>query len=1274
MHDPNRAIKWLLVVGLVVISLVVLYPPSRKMKGGIDLVGGTSLLYEIDTTGLEGRDLTDVSGKVMRVLKDRVDPQSQLNIEWRPVGKTRLEIRMPRPPEAAIVRRKAKEAAIDRIKAMGLRRFDIESALNSPTAERGNRLKELTRGVSDRTKLLESVEAAYLSQKAADESGDSAVQEAASTTYEKAIDDLMGSSLPLQRFLDILTLGKKEKRETELEKLRTQYPAYDAPGSGGGDGALTATVKAHDDWAADKSELEDPSDLKRRLQGAGVLEFRILADRDPESPGNTKHTNPLLKQSVSHYTEQLAKYGPRPKAGDRYRWFPIDDLLSFTRFKEEAEFEAKKSIPGIPIMEQYAGGYYVLIHNDTEFGLLRSLGGASKWALRRAYPDQDPLTGKTNVSFVLDPRGGRLFRELTGNNVERDLCIMLDDEAMSYANIREAIGERCQISGDFTLEKVQNIVRVLEAGSLPARLKETPLAEQTIGPSLGKTNRDKGIRAALYGCIAVLVFVVFYYGFVGGGVANIALALNLLFTLAIMALMQATFTLPGIAGLILTVGMAIDANVLIFERIREERARGVVFKKALNLGYEKAFSAILDGNLTTLITAIILGFVGSEEIKGFAIALGLGLITSMFTALTVTRLIFNSLVAVGALSDLSMRKLIGVPQVDWINMRRIFWPISMVAVVGGVALFFGLAASNKERIFDIEFLGGTSVQIDLKPEFKMTDEQVAEVITESGADKKSAVQWLQTSAQKLRAAQSADGEVPGQYTLVAAGLSGEQLGVLMRATVEKNLERGGVMATGETATFVSKPNELTLATFKEGVQEAAARAEEAAGRMRRARVQVVGDPETAATEGQSFEVVTTETSRPLVQAAILAAMGEKLKIQKAIAFTSQRDEEKLKERYFVVEGDDHYLSDVLGTDANFDVRAFRGGVAIDVRLADVEPPVEAAMVEERLNQVGLQPEFEQHRTRDLAVFPLGTSTTLPGGKSGYRRFAVVGVDEALHFEEDPTLWGDSLAKPMLAQVEAALGNERSLSKVVQFAPQIATQTGNKAIFGLVLSFIAIAVYVWMRFGTQDYGLAVLVALVHDVAITMGALAVSNLIFNIPLSGLLLIEDFKVDLPFIAAILTIIGYSLNDTIVVFDRIRENRGKSGTLSPALINTSLNQTLSRTVLTSLTVFMVVGTLYVFGGAGIHGFAYAMLIGVISGTYSTLAVAVPLVYRPVVLHTVVWIIIAVGSVGIVLAGVPNGVAQVILCLLVLGTCGWRLMRAVERGRYRTAREAALA
>ncbi|MFH1107629.1 MAG: protein translocase subunit SecD [Planctomycetota bacterium] len=1269
MHDPNRLIKWLVIIAMVVVSLAVLYPPSEKLKGGIDLVGGTSLLFEIDTAGLDASMQRDLASRVMRVLKERIDPKGQMNLEWRPVGSTRLEIRMPRPPKEALARRELYNQAVERLSGLNLKRRDVEEALNASGTERETRLAALQRGVKERAPLIAAVADAFAAHTSAQAVGEASAIAAASAAYEKAMSDLMASVMPLSRFNDVVALSTGEKRNAEVQKLRTEFPSYDAgeerePGGK----LLTKATTAYDAWAAYKADLEDPSDLKRRLRGAGVLEFRILADRDPTSPTNTMDARPELRLPIKKYAEQLAKYGPRPKAGDRFRWFALEDVLKFTNTTNIADFEAKRSSPNQPIIEEYAGRYYVLMHNDAEYGMLQGSGKSKTWSLRQAYPDRNPLTGENVVAFALDARGGRQFGELTGPNVNRQLCIMLDNTAISHANIRERITDRCQISGRFSPEDVQYLVGTLEAGSLPARLKETPLSEQTIGPSLGETNREHGVRASYWGAGLTIVFVLFYYGLAGGGGTTIALSLNLLFTLAIMGTMQATFTLPGIAGLLLSIGMAIDANVLIFERIREERTRGVVFKKALLLGYDKAFSAIFDGNLTTMITCVILGFVGSEEIKGFAITLGIGIAMSMFTALTVTKLIYTTLLSQGWLNDFSMRKLIGVPTVNWMGLRRVFWPTSTVAVVAGLGLFFWMSFVRTESFFDIEFLGGTSLQIDLKPGLAMTDEQIRQVISAGEGDKaRSAVQWLRSAADGLGEATAAQGETPGQFTLTAKELSGDQTATLMRRPLESALERDGVSASGPTATFVCRPGSMTLEGFRAAVATAADQVRAAADRIRSARVQSVGEQEEGI-GGLSYEVVTVETNRPVLQTAILAVLGDKLSIQRGIRFTAIRDEELTKDSFFVIESDDQYLSDVISGDAGFDVRGYRGGVAIQVDLASGESPIAVGEFERRVREVGLQPEFEQFRARDWTVFPLGPSVTQSGKSEEYRQFVVCSVDESVSYDDDPQLWTDSVARPELSLVEAALGSEKSLSKVVQFAPQIAGQTRNRAMFAIVLSMVGIGAYVWLRFGTRNYALAILVTMVHDVCIVLGLIAASHWIHDTFLGSLLMIDDFKFDLTMLAAVLTIIGYQLNDTIVVFDRIRESLGRTGALSANLVNDSINQTMSRTILTATLVTLTVITLYLFGGDGVHGFAYAMLIGTIAGTYSTIAVAVPLVCSPMLLRNIVTLLVGLGCIGMAFAVAGAGALGLALSGMIALLCVWTLSRSWRGGAARPA------
>jgi SecD/SecF fusion protein len=385
-----------------------------------------------------------------------------------------------------------------------------------------------------------------------------------------------------------------------------------------------------------------------------------------------------------------------------------------------------------------------------------------------------------------------------------------------------------------------------------------------------------------------------------------------------------------------------------------------------------------------------------------------------------------------------------------------------------------------------------------------------------------------------------------------------------------------------------------------------------------------------------------------VQQAVLSTLGDKLAVQRAVRYGTVEDSELTNQHFFVVESEDHYLSDVLKTDAQFDIRRFRGGVVVETKLEDSEQPLSVEEFEARLREVGLTPEFEQFRTRETAVFPLGTAVTIDGAQ-GYRHFAVACVDESLLYDDNRDQWTEIVAPSVLHQVEAGLGIEKSLSKVVQFAPQIAGQTAKRAIFSTILAALGIGAYVWMRFGTKEFALAVLVTLVHDVCLVLGLIAASHWFYGNILGRALLIDDFRFDLTVLASVLTIIGYSLNDTIVVFDRIRETRGRSGALSANLINSSINQTMSRTILTACLVFITVIMLYLFGGAGIHGFAYVMLIGTIEGAYSTVAISVPLVYQPKLLYNVVTAIAALLLVGLVALVSPSLTATVIISAVIL-------------------------
>jgi preprotein translocase subunit SecD len=245
------------------------------------------------------------------------------------------------------------------------------------------------------------------------------------------------------------------------------------------------------------------------------------------------------------------------------------------------------------------------------------------------------------VSLSFNARGARLFEKITGDNIEKRLAIVLDNNVYSAPVIRDRIpGGRAQITGRFTMDEAKDLAIVLRAGALPAPVKI--LEERTVGPSLGKDSIEKGFKSMIIGGLIVILFMIIYYG-LSGIIADLALLLNILFILSGLAFFGATLTLPGIAGMILTIGMAVDANVLIFERIREELRLGKPPRAAIEGGYGKALVTILDANVTTFIAALVLFQFGTGPIRGFAVTLSIGIVASFFTAVFITRIVFDYL-------------------------------------------------------------------------------------------------------------------------------------------------------------------------------------------------------------------------------------------------------------------------------------------------------------------------------------------------------------------------------------------------------------------------------------------------------------------------------------------------------------------------------------------------------------------------------------------------------------------------------------------------------
>ncbi|OHB89286.1 MAG: protein-export membrane protein SecD, partial [Planctomycetes bacterium RIFCSPHIGHO2_02_FULL_52_58] len=361
--------------------------------------------------------------------------------------------------------------------------------------------------------------------------------------------------------------------------------------------------------------------LKKRIDPKGIMEYRIqeqgLHRILIQVPGATKAETDALKDRIVRLGKLEFRMAA-PKGSPEYQ-----------------EADKGKAVPGY--YKHWHGKKRGEVGKETEeWYLVRNKIEISGESLSRVYPDRKDI--QPVVGFEFNTEGKAKFSTLTERNIGRPMAIILDGVLYSAPTIRERIPGKGIIEGNFTQDEVNNLIAVMRAGSLPADLEME--MEMSVGPSLGRDSIRNGLAAGLVGSALVVGFMAVYY--LGSGmVANLALVLNILFVLGALAIMGATLTLPGIAGLVLMVGMAVDANVLIFERIREEKAKGKPIPQAMKTGYERAFTTIIDSNLTTLITALILYAVGTGPIKGFGIILSIGILVNLFTAVFVTRVIFE---------------------------------------------------------------------------------------------------------------------------------------------------------------------------------------------------------------------------------------------------------------------------------------------------------------------------------------------------------------------------------------------------------------------------------------------------------------------------------------------------------------------------------------------------------------------------------------------------------------------------------------------------------
>ena len=340
-----------------------------------------------------------------------------------------------------------------------------------------------------------------------------------------------------------------------------------------------------------------------------------------------------------------------------------------------------------------------------------------------ASPSRDPLTSNPLILFTFNSEGGALMGQLSGANVGRRMAIILDGQLMSAPTLQEQITSNGQITGDFTIQEASTIANALLN---PLKAPLDIVEEMSVEPSLGKDSVESGTKAAIYGVIAVAIFMLLYYWF-AGAVANFALVLNLFILMGVMCYLDAALTLPGIAGIVLTIGMAIDANVLIFERIREELKAGKGIQGAVETGYARAFGTIIDANLTTLIVSVILMFMGTGPVKGFGVTLTVGICASMFTALVVTRLVFDLFRNFGA--DHGLR-LLQQPRLNFMNFAKIAFGISWALVIIGV----GYGFTRGGDAVGIDFKGGDRITFEFTEGKKQDNAKLRDALSSAGID------------------------------------------------------------------------------------------------------------------------------------------------------------------------------------------------------------------------------------------------------------------------------------------------------------------------------------------------------------------------------------------------------------------------------------------------------------------------------------------------------------------------------------------------------------
>ena len=726
-------------------------------------------------------------------------------------------------------------------------------------------------------------------------------------------------------------------------------------------GSDTTAIEATEEVVADNAAAETTNDADSLLAKIGEDKPEAQAAKSMEEFAKQHPLFAVLQ--INQYNGQLAP-GPVVGIADKKDIAKINEYLNMKQVKDilPRNLSLKWGVKAIDEKEQY---FYLYAIKMTNRDGTPALGGD---VVTDANADFVQQAGRSEqqVSMTMNAEGAKAWARLTKENIGKAVAIVLDDMVYSAPNVQvEITGGRSQITGHFTPEEAKDLANVLKSGKMAASVHI--VQEDVVGPSLGQEAINSGVISFVLALILLMFYMCAFYGVLPGLIADGALVLNIFFTMGILASFQAVLTLPGIAGMVLTLGMAVDANVLIYERTKEELRAGKSLNKAIADGYSNAFSAIFDSNLTSIITGVVLFYFGTGPIRGFATTMIIGLFASFLTAVFLTRIVYEALLAKDKLKNVTFttsitKDLLTNPKINFLAARKIGYLIPAGIIVLGAISMSTIGLNN-----GIDFTGGRNYVIRFAQDVK-TDE-VRNLL---------------------------DAQLDGSVSVIQIGT----------------------------------PDQVRVST--------------------------------------------------------------------------------------------------------------------NYKIEDNDPAIDQE-IENKL--------FE------------GVKSLLPEGTT-------------------------------LAQF-----TDQYIQSSQKVGPSMADDIKNAAFLAVVFAMFCMAAYILLRFRDISFSVG---AFASVAVTTLCIISFYTLLWKV------LPFSMEVDQTFIAAILTIIGYSINDTVVVFDRIRETIG----LYPKrdryqVINDALNSTLSRTFNTSLTTLVVVLCIFILGGATIRSFTFAILLGIIIGTYSTLFVATPIAYE---------------------------------------------------------------